>query len=314
MTHIRQTGVVLLLSIFWSFNLTSLAQQYQPIPDSNAVWDIVFFRDPAFPDLPPYHSHFKYSIKGDTVLDNLLYSKIFRTFINIHCSNDTSVSLYRFVRNDVINKKVYFYSIDNNAEELLYDFDLQTGDTLKGAVFLNTNFTVGVIDSIPIHDVFHKRYEILINNYFFQYYLIEGIGTSLGLFERVVEFWPIHDLRFFTLDGSLAYTSQNAIACELETDTCFVDVKEVSETRGLKVFPNPVNNVLNIEINDRILKNTLCNLSIYDLYARCLLNIDFYNNVQVNLSSFMDGVFFYQINFKGSRRIYNGKLILYKDQ
>jgi hypothetical protein len=256
MKHFKQTGITILLFISLSFSINTMAQQYQPIPDSNAVWDIVFFRDPAFPDLPPYHSHFKYSIKGDTILDNFLYSKIFRTLINVQCSNDTSVSLYGFVRNDVINKKVYYHSIDNNAEELLYDFDLQIGDTLQGSVFLNDYWTVGVIDSIPVHDVFHKRYEILLNSYFLGYYLIEGIGTSLGLFERVVEFWPIHDLRCFTLNDNLVYTSQYATECGLETDTCFVDVEEVAKTVA-RVYPNPANSYVIFELHTKIPVGTI---------------------------------------------------------
>lgn len=256
MKHLKQTGIALLLCISLSFSMTTMAQQYRPIPDSNAVWDIVFFRDPAFPDLPPYHSHFKYSIKGDTILDNFLYSKIFRTFINTQCSNDTSISLYGFVRNDVINKKVYYYSINNSAEELLYNFDLQIGDTLQGTVFLNGNWTVGVIDSIPVHDVFHKRYEILINNNSLGYYLIEGIGTSLGLFERVVEFWPIHDLRCFTLNGNLVYTSQNATECGLETDTCFVDVEEVAKNVA-RVYPNPANSYVIFDLQTKIPVGTI---------------------------------------------------------
>lgn len=74
----------------------------------------------------------------------------------------------------------------NDADELLHEFDLQLGSTVPiSYTNWNTDITVIAVDSVLIGTEMRARYEL--GNSWAQY-LIEGVGSSHGLFEPLANF------------------------------------------------------------------------------------------------------------------------------
>lgn len=129
-----------------------------------------------------WYSLSRFEIQGDTLINGLHYSKYYLGSDNKFGSAPGPSSLLLkkqtrlagAIRNDSPSKKVYLYLFKTKAEEVLYDFDLQVGDTL----FINNGFKfyrsllddqlnaiidtviVSRIDSIlmPHDNLYHKRF------------------------------------------------------------------------------------------------------------------------------------------------------------
>lgn len=225
------------------------AQNYIPFPSTMIIYT---YTSRASSDAGWYSSE-RLEIVGDTILNGREYFKCYfaesnRSGNNLHPTTD----LYGLnkviggVRNDIPAKKVYFYSLRTNTEELLYDFDLQLGDTLfkkEGYRFYKSLFpdeqnpkidTVWVsrIDSVlmPHDNKYHKRFNFntiyrdhqsaaLISSdsiYIEQNHqyeikinpLIEGVGIDVNPVTVWIGFEHALDMRLFcrTIDGQVAYT------------------------------------------------------------------------------------------------------------
>lgn len=162
----------LFLSTFILQLTIATAQQgkYIPFP-SNMIVNSYSFR--ADHDIQ-WRTASRFEIKGDTVINGLHYSKYYVASGVKSYEIKSLTRLKGAIRNDIPSKKVFLYSFINNTEELLYDFNLQVGDTLfknNGFKFyhslLDDEFyekidTVWVsrIDSIlmPHDNQYHKRF------------------------------------------------------------------------------------------------------------------------------------------------------------
>ena len=304
-----KTSKFLLILILCLVHRFVFSQTYYPIPVSNAVWDIVLYPDPEDPYQPPYRNHFLYRPAGDTLVNGIAYQKLNRIMINTKCSVDTSVELRGFIRNDIESRKVYYRDISQGAESLLYDFNLLVGDTLKGSVFMSISYQVGEIDSILIINNYHKRYSIYFGGYFSGKYLIEGVGTTVGLIERVTGFWPFYDLRCFSQDGQLGYLSPWATDCQLETDTCYVGIDENINAPKVQLFPNPARDYLYVSMNNTLHPSAEFLFTLYDISGRIIYKGQFVNSLFINCATYTRGLFFYRISSKSQRTDIFGKVL-----
>lgn len=110
---------------------------YQPMLDSVNIWNLTINPCIIKPSEEDNNSRsacnnnwwqgdLNYT-QGDTIINNLHYLRVFLA------DNNQSISpcILGFIREDSINRKVYFNHIDSSGEELLYDFDLQPGDLFR---------------------------------------------------------------------------------------------------------------------------------------------------------------------------------------
>ena len=67
-------------------------------------------------------------MNGDTLINSLIYKKVY--------AGTSNPIVTAAIRNDIVNKKVYQYSVAQGSEKLLYDFNLSVGDT----VFKNNGY------------------------------------------------------------------------------------------------------------------------------------------------------------------------------
>jgi len=102
------------------------AQQYQPIPDSNAAW--IIQQESTIQGEYFYHKFSLSPYLDDTVINSLLYTKIYFRF------NTNGARYYGAFRNDT-NGISYYIPQFSQEEYLLRDFSKNTGDTIKNVAY-----------------------------------------------------------------------------------------------------------------------------------------------------------------------------------
>ena len=93
---------------------------------------------------------------------------------------------------------------------------------------------------------------------------------------------------YLPVQGS-TYSNGNAFAIRLNLGTS-VDLVESSANK-LQVFPNPVNNVININLKNNIKSN----YEILDISGKILLSDSFLNETQINSSNLKNGIYLIKI-------------------
>ena len=156
-------------------NSTILTGQYVPFVEEGKFWIYLNYSNPDFPDPASGHA---ITILGDTIINSTDYKKVIK--LNLKGGHDCppadmpcwdfdypyqteSQSLDGFIREDVLEKKIYILKdSDTGEEELLFDFSLNVGDTLNNAVYesiwaSSTDlYPGGIVDSIKVVDVYGK--------------------------------------------------------------------------------------------------------------------------------------------------------------
>lgn len=193
---------------------------------------------------PPSWSTEIIRFTGDTIIDSMHYMKVQRTFPDFNGWQD-----YGFIRED-INKKVY-YRFDTVPDHLLYDYNLNEGDTVTVICFgtgygeyyyYDLKYTVVLVDSMLIGENFRRRIN-LASEYSFPEIIenwIDSTGNLGGM---------LHNN--FNLVGGDNYT----LACYFENEevkysnemgACnFVTSVPASENKiSLQISPNPCSDKL----------------------------------------------------------------------
>lgn len=144
----------LLICFFLQIASYDFAQnQYIPFPENFISYGYVQRSSSV---LNNFSAH-RMEIKGDTVFNGIHYSKYYLAekfppnggdgYPN---SGGSYATLLGGIRNDIPAKKVYLYLLSTKQEELLYDFNLNVGDTL----FKNQNYgyfrSLLISSSLPV--------------------------------------------------------------------------------------------------------------------------------------------------------------------
>jgi hypothetical protein len=230
----KKIFTLLLISISQVFAQTNV---YHPFPESNARWNIHLQSgcDFSFSGMNQYYT---LRIEGDTIINTNTYHLLkipTKKIINsTNCMNPgtfyTPQVSIGAIRQDTAARKVFIVPSGNNTEQLLYDFNMQVGDTLHS--FLSNNQdTVVSIDSILVGSSYRKRWLV---NACYQIYIIEGIGSSYGvvkLFSGCITDGPTIDITCFTHNGITEYPV-NADSCETILDLPITN----SESKSFEIY------------------------------------------------------------------------------
>jgi hypothetical protein len=292
---------LLLLLSFYSKGQTNV---YHPFPDSNAVWNVVI-RESCINPSDYCEQLYSYIITGDTIIGSNNYHKLSvpiveRVATGLTCLNCTGFwpgGGAGFIRQDIPAKKVYFIESGNSVEQLLYDFNMQVGDTVGGYIepsaCISNPSVVASIDSILIGSSYRKRWDLTGGHY---EYLIEGMGLTFGI-GTIVNFLGKSDCGFidasgpslicFTQNDTIQYHPLSSYACEVITGT-----KNISEDNiSLIISPNPAHNKLNIECK---LQNA--ELKIYDIMGREVLEEKIHSSLSTFNFQLLEGVYFVRVS------------------
>lgn len=285
------------------YDISIIAQQYQPIPDSNASWKVYW--SPYPPDEPWTARHYNYISSGDTVIDTIKYTKLLKIDYDLYCSKIADTNFIGAYRNDIQNKIVYFRQ--DNGEKILYNFSLEIGDTIPTSYYIETDgveMVVCNIDSIQLETgEFRKQftYEFPNQSETCVYKVVEGIGFLGGLLEPMSIFAELinSSLICFNINDSIQYLKDWYDKCEIVEDTCITSFipNNISSSNILKIIPNPVVGSSIIGFNNPVHNSSDYSLSVYDLMGRKAKSYyDIYNNnTKINNDDFNEGIYIFVV-------------------
>lgn len=219
---------------------------YHPFPDSSVMWRMYFHSSvlcqPKGKDL------FSIIYAGDTLIGNQSYHKLTISGVQIISASQTnalqcwnSTTGYKgAIRQDINNKKVFIVPPSSSSEQLLYDFNMTVGDTLKGYLAptnpLSKPDIVQTIDSILIGSTYRKRWRL---NSLYAIDFIEGVGSTYGLVEPSpgnITDQRANWLACFKQDGLIQYINT------IYTNSCSTIITSLSQNESsgrVKLFPDP---------------------------------------------------------------------------
>lgn len=181
---------------------------------------------------------FIYYVHSDTVINNYTYHRIYKVADveqnwmapppASQCGGSwTDNQEVARLRQD--GKKIWSLDGDGTNEELLYDFDLEVGDTLpQTPIQWNDNLIVTGVDSVLIGTEFRKVFEVG------SQFLAEGIGHNEGFLEPFPAYLECgYEFLCFTLNGTTYFPDQQT-QCDLT-----VGIDELRSERMAGIYPNP---------------------------------------------------------------------------
>ncbi|MGV8964265.1 MAG: T9SS type A sorting domain-containing protein [Candidatus Saccharimonadaceae bacterium] len=297
--------LLLLIAMLSVFSAKSQTFVYHPFPESNATWNVNVSQAMCFMG-GSSSEDYSITFSGDTIIGNLAYQKLTRPFVQFSftggCTQINFPGYQGAIRQDVSNKKVYYVSPSQSAEQLLYDFTMEPGDTVKGYLesFNNPPDIVTEIDSVLVGDTYRKRWFI---NPCYEIYLIEGIGSTFGLLQPspgCATDMDFYSLTCFNQDGQTQYPDPSS---ECQLITSINDIDFISD--AVRVFPNPSSGSFTIDIgnNKNIVKIRLANMIGNIVYQK-----DIVGQNNINIAALPNGAYILTIIDK-EKRTTNRKII-----
>ncbi|KAF0198821.1 MAG: hypothetical protein FD166_1073 [Bacteroidetes bacterium] len=233
--------IIVLFTCQTSFSQGSMSS----LNDSSGAWRVNYINDNGSGGTFFTHDHYRYTFNGDTVMNDLMYHKLYKgghSWAEDFFAGESYNHLYySWVFSGAIREEGsrWYYNGGSDAmqESLLYDFSLNPGDPLpitfnnyiEGMVV--TNVDTVVINNIPRRRMFIEGY-----NGPSATYIIEGIGSNTGPIEPIQMFEPIWYLVCYAESGEPVWNESGG-TCDL---TVNVDTKPVNSGAELLIFPDPV--------------------------------------------------------------------------
>jgi hypothetical protein len=258
------------LVFFLSFSTVSLAQSYIPLLNENLYWDVAAYSQGHICDFHDNLVPERYFIAGDIDFSNKTY-KYFSSFrfqpehgSQPICPPFVIDTIARatgiFLREDILEQKVYRYDTEQNEEYLLFDFSVNIGDSVYIHDFGPTYATINKIDTIQTNDGklrrrFFHNYELTGESYY-----IEGIGGVQSFFISPVSFF---ENGYFTMCVKTRENSEITNENGCYTFTAINDFDN-SKIPTLRIYPNQIEDDLTIisAVNQTI--------NIYDLLGNAV--------------------------------------------
>jgi hypothetical protein len=311
---------VLLIAVFWVINLVSYAQTniYHPFPSQNAFWGgySYYFQTLSNNQSCQYFQNFTV---GDTMVGNFLYHKLRESGLYYplgYCNSPlyTPIQFDNYVgafREDTLNKKVYYLPSGNSTDTLLYDFNLQLGDTLP-ETYCNQGYPgnwVSKIDSVLVGNKFHKRYGIkgpgfgLFDSIA---YLIEGVGcVSGGILGKIHGQFMTPSgayLWCFMVNGIKLYPDIGSPCTYYFIDNYLIPVKEIT------IAPSPFSQSTQITLNQSY-QNVA--LAVYDIQGKQVAQQQYKDcdKIQFSRNQLSNGLYFLKLTLD-DKEVETGKIVI----
>ena len=307
-------GMMLLPLALFSQNL---------FPDGNAVWNIHHEEQGNILG-PPINTpngmmvnvingtlefDFRYALTHDTVLNGFTWKTLHQNGQSTFTSWDgdtTFINPITSIERGAIREdgsKVWYFRFYDLTTYLLYDYDLQVGDTLPYS-YINTfqNITVSQIDTMYINGIAHRKY-VLAGNGIVNDTIIEGVGHVKGLIEHLgIGFDSFDLLTCFQQDGQTHYP-ENAEPCEPFT----VNINPVFQTsNNISVYPNPSNGEFSLQPSDQL----PFHYRVFDAQGRQVMGGNSQGLTNINANHLKRGIYFVLISDEKGNEIQSRKVVL----
>ncbi len=268
----------ILLFVLFYFTAKAQTNVYHPFQEANASWN---FNKTYYCYIPPagtsitLTTSYSITISGDTIINGLTYHKLIIPKLDQSCYNTHSVYYNQYqgaIRQDIAQKKVFLWR-GFSQEELLYDFNLKVGDTLRGVLEAsptNCKNKVLKIDSVIVGTGYRKMWVCGMGNIgsnYNKFSIIEGIGSTYGLILayliNCVGHFDDYNLVCYNENGNVLYPASSGSSCQLITS-----INESSIEKEIIPYPNPVEDILTIQIPSGISE---AYVRIYDLMGKIIV-------------------------------------------
>jgi hypothetical protein len=275
---LKTTFTFLIFSFFFCQNINS-----QSFVDEGNHWSMVEYTFAGIFSRT-------YKMEGDTTINGINYKKMLVTYENPNLAVNWGLS--KIVREDS-TQKVYQLNA-SNEEIVIYDFGLSVGDTIVSNISPEQNSIIMAVDSIELNDG-TKRKRLTITSLYcpdwnIEEFWIEGIGGRNYAFYYVDVFCQTDtglSLRCFSSNGDYLYGSTDGSNCYIPTS-----INNLEKTT-IKIFPNPTQDILNLEY-DEMLK--IEELNILNFNGQVIKSFQVENGFsQINISDFPIGVYYLKI-------------------
>ena len=236
-------------------------------PTVDGYWIYRYFGDQGEPGSYTY-----YYTEGDTSINNTDYIKL--------GTNGNYMGAYRDS-----NRVVYFIPDTSLTEYVLYDFNLEVGDTIihpyGGGGFSTDTVTIWQTDTILIDGNSHKTISLSSMAHW-----IEGIGSQNYLLNPY-DFAGLSGndyLQCMMSDSSFIFGANNGF--------CTTSINETENANSeLNIFPNPANSNFQIQLEE----GTIQRIQIMDITGKIILDYPQVNSKQFNVSKLPPGIYLVKV-------------------
>ena len=247
-----------------------LSQNYHPFPDSNATW----CDERVDNGWPANYFYYFYKTDGKSAINDTVYTKISDNY------NQTTF----YLREE--NKMVFCRLNPGESEFVLYDFDINPGDTVMLHQLYGQDYPgfVEEVDSLLIGTEYHKRYFIQSWEWL-SIHIIEGVGSEAGLMYcdiPWVDVWG--NIHCFSVNDTIYGTDG---AGDKSIGNCWKYIGISENYPGLEyAYPNPASDHIQINYDKE------CKLELIDLTGRqCLQSLS--NSIYVR--DIDQGIYFLRV-------------------
>ncbi|MEI6684253.1 MAG: T9SS type A sorting domain-containing protein [Bacteroidota bacterium] len=278
-------NLIFFVAILTALSAKSQTNVYHPFPDSSAMWNIHY----SYACMGGWSDqYYSVTISGDTVIGGVNYHKFTTPYIQSVASGCGGMSAgYRgAVRQDVTQRKVFIVPPATVTEQLLYDFTLAAGDTVKGYTETQAypRDVVQSIDSVMVGSSYRKRWNLPC----YDIHIIEGIGSTYGLFQfspGCITDAPDFAISCFRQNGQTLYPDPTA-NCGLITSVN----SPAAVDRKIRISPNPSHGSFTVEFEPGM---KVTSFRLTDLPGRVLLRQYTDNRVQFTIRGIPRGIYLF---------------------
>ncbi len=289
--------ILLVCTLLLGSNLLAQNDAYKPIISPNISWDMQFGYVTSPNPICELEYGGRYFFNGDTIINDLVYYQLHKypiiSLSEFYCPpyavvNSGMDKTDIFIREDTTERKVYIWednSVPPSPEYLLFDFNLEVGDTLNSYFNGGGGLIVDSIYMVTLENGETRRVWDFNSNYFpLEVYYIEGIGGNHGLFTPL----PI------PLEDSYR------LICVKENDEllwgaeCIEIYNSIEETLAnpTQIYPNPTSTHLWINRKNATPATIqLININGQIVHTQKLTA----PQSQINVSTLQKGIYFYKI-------------------
>ena len=296
----RKIYLIVILSLSKLF----VAQTYIPFPNDSAEWyntttcQVQYCNDGVTPQAPDHITQ-----RGDTIINLKNYHKLYKA------SNNTLHSFYREASKRIYSKYPLGGKFGNDtAEFVLYDFNLNVGDTVyikvpaSWMVYVcpaTLKRVIATISSTVLPSGNHKTF-----NFPFiavpccpmpAFKWIEGVGSNSGL---------LYNLNYFLWSICISYPAPYNITltCNFRNgglyyaNSCAVTKINNSTIKNtdILIFPNPTNGNFIIKLNNE--DENKRQIELTNLLGEILFRKEITNSeTQININNFPTGLYFLKL-------------------
>ncbi|MCS7076625.1 MAG: T9SS type A sorting domain-containing protein [Bacteroidia bacterium] len=307
--------------LFLTYKIKMTLSQYIPIATQNIKWTERIQSISS-------SEYTNYSFTGDTIIGTKTYKK----FVE-----HSTYGYIGAIRNDSANKKVYCVYKGKSTEKLMYDFNVNVGDTTDYIYFCHSNYYLygdsaraivhskdSVWDGTKYRERWYMKYIFYTYGYpqllwYFPIW-IEGMGCVNNFANIMVVVCPTPYMTCYqenstvyiepcysgsTLNNSSSYTN-----CIDYQNYLILNIKDKSDFYNtLQLYPNPIFKTQ----GDVFLSNAnnFVQIKVIDVEGKTIQDINTIQNINaLSVQNWKSGVYYIQGIDKYSHRVHTQKLVV----